>query len=138
MRRNKEAYISYVCPRCFNTVNKCTCKLYPPHALIMIDRGIQEHIRILNQKGYYTQFCCESHYQESYSLYIAFCRDYDFKTIPDGFKYSKNHNNLHCDFTKRMSESEYETIKRERLETLLEWCKSLENIKPEKPEKPNR
>ena len=62
--RNKD----FVCPYCFNNITKCDCNNYIEY-LIRIDRNIQEHIRILNDKGYKTRFCCEGH--DTY-IYIRF------------------------------------------------------------------
>ena len=86
-RRSKKMYEMYVCPRCFNQVNKCTCKEYPPWSLVMIDKKIQPHIRLLNQKGYATTYCCEGHEREE-AIYISFQLPLDmmFEEIPEGFK----------------------------------------------------
>lgn len=131
MRRNKDAYMNYVCPYCFNTVNKCICKLYPPYNLLFIDKGIQEHIRILNNKGYRTIGCCEGHYKERcISTYITFPMDYGFgETIelPKGFKYHKNKRMIHFEYSLRLNKEEMEELKNEKLNNLLEWCNNLEN-----------
>ena len=131
MRRNKEAYMNYVCPYCFNSLNKCICKLYPPYHLIWIDKGIQEHIRALNQKGYTTTNCCESHALPD-SIYIMFANDYGFGesiAIPEGFKYHKKKRLLCFYYDTKVTNEELEIIKKEKLNILLEWCKSLSNIR---------
>ena len=133
MRRNKETYMNYVCPYCFNTVNKCTGELYPPYSLIFIDRGIQEQIRILNNKGYATMGCCEGHYKgHCISTYIAFPMDYGFDEsikIPEGFKYHKNRRMIYYDYSQKLSEEAMEELKNEKLNTLLMWCNDLEERK---------
>ena len=133
MRRNKETYMNDVCPYCFNTVNKCTCELYPPYSLIFIDRGIQEQIRILNNKGYATRGCCEGHYKgHCISTYIAFPMDYGFDEsikIPEGFKYHKNRRMIYYDYSQKLSEEAMEELKNEKLNTLLMWCNDLEERK---------
>ena len=133
MRRNKETYMNYDCPYCFNTVNKCTCELYPPYSLIFIDRGIQEQIRILNNKGYATMGCCEGHYKgHCISTYIAFPMDYGFDEsikIPEGFKYHKNRRMIYYDYSQKLSEEAMEELKNEKLNTLLMWCNDLEERK---------
>ena len=76
MNKNKEAYTNYVCPYCWNTLDKCTCELFPPYHLILIDRNIQEHVRLLNEKGYRTMACCEGHRMRCINTYITFADDY--------------------------------------------------------------
>lgn len=129
MEKSFNSYINFVCPHCFNTLDECTCEYFPPHQLIFIDRGIQEHIRILNQKGYCTTGCCESHYGGNcISLYVTFCMDYGFNkniAIPEGFKYLKKKNGICYDISKKLSKEEAEKLKADKLEVLLEWCKSL-------------
>jgi len=133
MRRSKKAYMNYVCPHCWNTLNKCTCDLFPPYNLIFIDEGIQEHIRILNEKGYRTIGCCEGHREVCINTYIAFAREYfDNIEIPEGFKYRKNRKTIHYTYSTRLTKENMEEIKKEKLETLLEWCKSLPNRNTEK------
>lgn len=50
----------YVCSKCMRPYEKCTC-LEPPTALISIDSHMYEPIKILNEKGYRTSFCCSGH-----------------------------------------------------------------------------
>lgn len=137
MRRNKEAYMNYVCERCWNTLNKCTCKIFPPYTLTWIDRPIQEHIRILNNKGYGTGGCCESHYNgDCITLYISFFDEYGLKNmteseLPKGFKYNSKRRDIYHDFSKNISEEEYNQKKEVLIADLLKWCKEL-------PERPKR
>ena len=124
-----ELYKDYVCPTCYNLVDNCSCDLRPYH-LIMIDRGIQEHIRVLRNKGYITVGCCESHHEVCLVIYIAFAKDYGFgKTIslPDGFKYNKTKRSIVYNYNKKLSMEEIEIEKKIRLNQLLEWCKQLPN-----------
>lgn len=131
MRRNKDAYMNYVCPHCFNTVNKCTCELYPPYSLIFIDKDIQEHIKVLNNKGYRTIGCCEGHYKERcISTYIAFAMDYGFGEsieVPKGFEYHKKKRMIYFEYSLKLSKEEMEEIKKEKLNNLLEWCKEIKH-----------
>lgn len=128
MRRSKSVYTNFVCPYCWNTLDKCTCELFPPYHTIFIDKNIQEHIRILNEKGYHTTACCESHMKVCFNTYIAFANDY-FKGIdtPVGFKYDKKRRIITYTYSTKLAKKEIEEIKKEKLETLLEWCKSLPN-----------
>ena len=126
MKKNKEAYINYVCPHCWNTLDNCTCKLFPPYHLIFIDRNIQEHIRILNEKGYRTMGCCEGHRVRCINTYIAFPNDY-FKEIgtPEGFKYDKKRRTITYTYSPKLTERKMEELKAEKLAILLEWIKGL-------------
>ena len=126
MRRNKNAYMNYVCPYCWNALNKCTCELFPPYHLIFVDKNIQEHIRILNEKGYRTTACCEGHRDVCINTYIAFANNYfDGTNVPDGFKYNKKRRMITHTYSTKLTEEKMEELKEEKLETLLEWCKSL-------------
>ena len=126
MRKSKSAYINYVCPYCWHTLNNCTCDLFPPYHLILIDKNIQEHIRILNEKGYRTIGCCEGHYKVCINTYIAFIKDY-FKDadIPEGFEYNRKRKMVTYTYSTRLTKENMENIKMEKLKVLLEWCKNL-------------
>lgn len=124
-----ELYRDYVCPNCFNTLDNCGCELRP-YSLIMIDNGIQEHIRTLRNKGYVTTGCCESHEDICISIYISFNTNYGFGTtipLPEGFKFNKKKNAIIYDFNRKLSREEVETEKKNKLDALLEWCKNLPN-----------
>ena len=126
MRKNKEAYNNYVCPYCWYTLNKCICDLFPPYHLIFIDKNIQEHIRILNEKGYHTTGCCEGHRERCINTYISFPKDY-FKELstPEGFKYDKKRRTITYTYSTNLSEKEMEILKAEKLAVLLQWINSL-------------
>lgn len=129
MKRSKESYINYVCTNCFNTLDECTCRIFPPYNLVFIDRNIQKHIRTLNNKGYITLGCCESHYEEvCVSIYICFAREYDFKEMPMGFKYNKNKRMVYYNYSKNLTREETDIVKETMLKVLLEWCKKLESL----------
>ena len=120
--------MNYVCPYCWNTINKCICDLFPPYHLILIDEGIQEHIRILNEKGYHTTGCCEGHDKVCINTYIAFARDYfEDDDIPEGFKYNKKKRIVSYTYSTKLKRDNMKELKKEKLEVLLEWCKSLPN-----------
>lgn len=128
MEKNKDAYMSYICPYCWHTLDNCTCELFPPYHLIFIDKNIQEHIRILNEKGYRTIACCEGHMEVCINTYIAFADSYFTDAdAPDGFRYDKNRRTMIYSHSTRLKENEMEKIKKEKLETLLEWCRNLPN-----------
>ena len=79
IEKNKDAYENYVCPNCFNQLDKCICITFPPYYMTWIDVKIQEHVRILNKKGYFTKFSCEGHskYNKTYILFV-----YDYVRFP--------------------------------------------------------
>lgn len=128
MEKNKEAYMNYICPYCWNTLDNCTCDLFPPYHLIFIDKNIQEHIRILNEKGYRTTACCEGHREVCINTYIAFANDY-FKdtSAPDGFEYDKKRRVVTYTYSMKLTEEKMEELKKEKLRALLEWCNNLPN-----------
>lgn len=128
MRRSKAAYMNYICPYCWNTLNNCSCDLFPPYHLIFIDKNIQEHVRILNEKGYRTTACCEGHMKVCINTYIAFADNYfvDVGT-PEGFKYDKKRKMVTYSYSAKLTKAKMEEIKKEKLEILLEWCKNLPN-----------
>lgn len=128
MRKSKAAYMNYICPYCWNTLNNCTCELFPPYHLILIDKNIQEHIRILNEKGYRTTGCCEGHRKVCVSTYISFaCNYFKDMSVPDGFKYDKKKKMVVYTYKAELAQKRMEEAKREKLEALLEWCKNLPN-----------
>lgn len=133
MRKSKAAYMNYICPYCWHTLNNCTCDLFPPYHLIFIDKNIQEHIRILNEKGYRTTACCEGHMKICINTYVAFVDNYFMDVgVPEGFKYNRKKKIISYTYSTRLSKKEMEEIKSEKLEILLAWCKSLPNRSMEK------
>lgn len=128
MERNKNVYINFVCPFCWNALDSCTCEFYPPYYLILIDENIQKHIRILNEKGYRTTACCEGHREICLNTYIAFADNY-FNDIelPDGFEYNKKKKIINYSYSTKLTEDKWNELKKERIETLLKWCERLPN-----------
>ena len=132
MKKNKEAYLNYVCPNCWNTLDKCICNLFPPYHLILIDQGIQEHIRVLNNKGYHTIGCCEGHRDVCISTYISFAQDYFTVEIelPKGFIYNANKRIIVHEYKSRnLTKDEFEEEKSQHIERLLLWCRKLPDLK---------
>lgn len=128
-KRDKSIYDNYVCPKCFYTMDKCTCDVFPNYHITWIDKGIQEHVRILNEKGYRTQFSCESHTPGG-NMYIMFCNNSfaDYVPIPDGFKHIKSNKIIEHKYDRKISDSEFQEQKGKHLDILLQWCKSLPNL----------
>ncbi len=127
-------YEEYVCPKCFNQLDKCACNTSEKD-LIRIDKDIQKHIRILNQKGYKTIFCCSGHAEEyaKYNftdLYISFLlTSENFITLPEGFYIKKQKNTfktvMKYRFPKKLSKEEFENMHKKVLDDLLKWCNEL-------------
>lgn len=130
--RSKEQFENYVCPYCLYPLDKCICEIYPPYNLIHIDKNIQEHIRILNEKGYRTMYCCEGHGTGS-NTYIYFTMHY-FNDIepPKGFEYKRKKTMVSYSYSTKLKDEEAEEIKKDKLKSLLEWCKELPDRNMEK------
>ena len=126
MDKTFDSYKNYVCPLCFHQLHECTCDAFPPYSLLFIDENIQEHIRVLNGKGFITTGCCEGHYN-SYSTepYIAFGMEYNFRTLPNGYKWNKKRKMLTSERIKANNYEEFERKKKEKLDTLIEWVKQV-------------
>lgn len=134
MRKSKAAYMNYVCPHCFHKLYECTCKYFPPTDLLFIDNRIQDHIRILNEKGYTTTGCCEGHYtgKPGANTGICFLMRYPEITesvLPEGFSYNKAKNAVWHFYDAKLNRKSFEIEKIAALIKLLEWCRGL----PENP-----
>jgi hypothetical protein len=93
--------MNYLCSRNFESIYKkydwthCfdSCKEY-----ISIDPMLEDTIRILNRKGYKTNFCCSGHLdytpQMGISVYISFEKHIQLPSIPKGFTFQKECNNI--------------------------------------------
>lgn len=130
LRRSKKLLENYVCHQCLRQINKCICEYYPPQSLIWIDKNMQDMIIKLNEKGYKTWGCCESHIDatEEVNIYIAFAWDYkqiDTENLPDGFKWFKSHKSIEFEKPKNVTLEEAEKIKFEKLKLLSDWVDSL-------------
>ena len=129
-RRSKKLLENYVCPRCFRHINKCVCEHYPPVDLIWIDINMQDMIVKLNDKGYKTWGCCESHIDaaEKSNMYISFAWRYeqiDYDNPPEGFKWVKKGHSIVFEKPRHCDEKQAEAIKAEKLKLLSEWVDSL-------------
>lgn len=77
MTHDFTTYRQYVCSSCFRQLTECTCSTLP-RDLIHMDEAIQDHVRLLNEKGYYTSGSCEGHYRDGradLTLQIILARD---------------------------------------------------------------
>lgn len=131
--KNKDIYEYFVCPRCYYTMDKCTCDIeaYPNYCAVMIDKGMQEQIRILNKKDYFTLYCCESHDAKD-TIYIKFRDKFGLGKsidVPSGFELDKKNNQIEYSYDKNITQEEFEKEKEKQLAILLDWCKSLPECK---------
>ena len=116
----------YVCSNCFSRVMDCNCDHFPSGTLIYIDKGIQEHIKILRSKKYMTTSSCESHSPNG-GIQITFSR-YDGiegLELPEGFVGQPFGTSVEFHYPKNMSTKDFKSEKKKRLAILLEWCKNL-------------
>ena len=96
--------------------------------MVNIDRNLQDVIRVLNEKGYVTRFCCESH-SDNDSIYIMFAKDYGFDTMPDGFAYNEKDNVIRHEYDRGIDYDKFVEDKQRHLEALLAWCNGLVSIR---------
>lgn len=126
MSENKgvKSYENYVCPDCWRPLGECQSDILP-YKLLYIDKGIQEHVRVLNSKGYHTIGCCEGHVGRS-TTHVFFSKDYklgDYIPIPKGFNVSRKGCCLSSDISRTPKD------KRNDLAELLRWCYEIPMLK---------
>lgn len=129
-KRDKYIYENYVCPRCFHKLPDCTCPgSTPPYQILWIDENIQEHVRILNEKGYLTEYSCESHSPKGTTHIMFYGGRNPSKDIPlpNRFKWHDKYNKFFAEYDKKMSLEDYQLEKKKNLDALLEWCNELPN-----------
>ena len=120
--KNLKVY-SYVCPLCFDTIEKCTCDVYPWY-LIQIDKMMLPIIKELNKKCFYTEMCCEGHIGSNEFIYVQFKRKYKIKKeLPKDFVGDGSY--LKAPITGRTLEGKNRN-KRKLLKSLYEWVIELE------------
>jgi hypothetical protein len=99
--------------------------------VVEIDELLIPTIKILNQKGYYTKFCCSGHYYGQHpNGYISFEEGIDIPFLPKGFKKEVFNNCVTIRSTikdkigKRPSIKDFKTICN-NAKILVEWAISL-------------
>lgn len=103
--------------------------------VIEVDDIFLPIIKTLNNKGYYTSYCCSGHIGDNHiDSYIAFDKTIQgLLTIPKGYKEEKD-DDKYCirkDYDSNLSESEtHRQILENAMET-LQWAEGLEDIKSE-------
>lgn len=102
-----------------------------------IDELILPAIILLNEKGYFTEYCCSGHFHSgtSTSAYILFdqsVKQVDVPALPKGFTFDTRNQNLVCIRRELRAKDRYD-LHRKAVEAsvdVLEWVKSL----PEMPD----
>lgn len=113
-------YKDYVCPTCWLPVTKCICAMQPWN-LIMIDAPIQRAIKVLNENGLKTRFCCAGHYKGPNSFTeIQVMFQQKIINAPIGWKISGG-NNIYFDFYPKNKE-EFHTIQEKEIDNLITWA----------------
>ena len=125
--KNLRNYV-YVCPYCFNKLEDCTCSRFP-ESLIQIDRNIWPIIKVLNNKWYFTEHCCEGHIGANESMFISFRKNYKTKLpLPKGFIGDGGYLKA---VISGSSEQAKKRNKRKLLNALYAWANLLEDRKPD-------
>ena len=125
--KNLRNYV-YVCPYCFNKLEDCACHRFP-ESLIQIDRNIWPIIKVLNNKWYFTEHCCEGHIGSNESMFISFKKNYKTRVpLPEGFAGEDGY--LYAVIPGR-SEQAKKRNKRNLLNALYAWANLLEDRKPD-------
>ena len=119
-----------VCDKCFRP--KCNCN---SNSKIEIDDRITEHIRILNEKGYTTEFCCSGHKENQiFQCYVLFKNQEHFLDLPKDFTLynrGKQKKNRLLEFVDKKWNKKSDSSKDLTMETvwnnLYTWCLKLPN-----------
>lgn len=129
------SFDEYVCPNCYYPSTECVCK-YAPWTLIFIDRNIQHAVRVLNMKGYQTISSCEGHYQNSLSVHVQLLYNYNFESMPDGFRFYERKNSIEHMMSRKnyKNESGFNIERANAIKALNQWVDAL----PVNPHLPKR
>lgn len=94
---------------------------------ICLDELMIPIIKILNQKGYTTKFCCSGHYPGYNRTYIMFEDYIKIPSLPNGFYFDNSDANVVIRSKTPFSESDmsdfYEIC--DRIKTLTKWGEEL-------------
>lgn len=114
-------YKDYVCPVCWLPVTKCTCAMQPWN-LIMIDAPIQKAIKILNENGLKTKFCCAGHYKGPNNFVeIQVMFQQRVTDAPIGWQIGWGNTNIWFDFYPKDRE-DFHSIQEKEIDNLISWA----------------
>ena len=119
----KKELEGYVCPKCLNSVLNCGCEEWSD-SFVEMDKGMQPIIKVLNDKGYRTVYCCEGHSWKEPFAYIMFDMQYPFE-VPDGW-FTTGDYCIRCDYRLVCEGNEtFDKTKQRIISRLLEWVSHI-------------
>lgn len=97
--------------------------------LFEIDEQMILPVKILNQKGYITEFSCSGHFFRYGGGYIKFKYPYDFpQPAPKGWYNNKRNNRIGYNIDENLNEMNRQRIILKKIKSLLDWVDSLPDI----------
>ena len=126
MTERKISFDEYVCPICYYPFAECTCRSNP-WTLIFIDKNIQHAVRVLNSKGYQTISSCEGHYKTSLSVHVQLLHNYNFESMPDGFRFYERKKCIEHMISRKnyKNESGFNIERANAIKALNQWVDAL-------------
>jgi hypothetical protein len=108
--------------------------------LVQIDELWLPIVSLLNQKGYYTSFCCSGHASDDFSSpYISFIGSCELPNLPKGFELEKYDDSPYFQFCIRHPYIENKSEFDAHIEilnatvNLLDWVRNLPTVKNKLP-----
>jgi hypothetical protein len=103
--------------------------------VIEVDDMFLPIIKLLNEKGYFTSYCCSGHIKDCRSnTYIVFDNTIQgLPSIPEGYIESKDDGKyeIRKEYNKNLSDYEYHIKLLENAIVTMKWVESLDNLKKE-------
>ena len=96
--------------------------------LVEIDELLIPTIKILNDKGYFTKFCCSGHYTGQHPrAYIVFQEGIDIPFVPSGFKKEFFNNCISIESITHLRKPTFKDFYKicDNAKTLLKWANKL-------------
>ena len=110
------AYVHNLCP-------KSSCE----GDVVEVDELIILPIKLLNEKGYFTEFCCSGHYFKAIpNTYIKFQENYRFKTLPKNFVQDGEYT-IRRNYERDLGDSDLHNQRIDSIHNLLDWAESLDD-----------
>ena len=92
-----------------------------------VDEEMIIPIKVLNNKGYITRFCCSGHLYESPGEgYILFYNGYVPTTVPKGWIIDGD--SIRYSFSKNATPIKKLKERHSKIESLVKWCNELESL----------